>query len=188
MVLLASAVRDPTAGSTFLSQYGPLIAALIVLSGAMVTLFVNVKRDDTRYRDQREDDYRRDQRIAIADVAVAVHNLQAECELLANDGHWRNHLDSADAAKGELLNKLTVASLLIHSRNLQGVLDDVYRAWEAVDKVLNEIRSCAVSQGEGRRELAHSLNRALDQLADAADVLHTQAFESLRPKAAERSS
>ena len=149
MVLLASAAKDSAAGSSVLSQYGPLIAALIALSGAMVTLFVSMKRDDTRYREQREDDYRRDQRIAIADVAVTVHNLQAECELLANDGHWHNHLDSAHAAKGELLNKLTVASLLIHSRNLQGVLDDVYIAWQVVDKVLNEMRSHAVSQEEG---------------------------------------
>lgn len=53
MVLLVSAAKDSAAGPSVLSQYGPLIAALIALSGAMVTLFVSMKRDDTRYREQR---------------------------------------------------------------------------------------------------------------------------------------
>lgn len=188
MIIFAFTGKGSAAASTSVSQYWPLVAAFIALIGAMVTLYINLRHDQARYREQREDDYRRDQRIAVADVAVAVHNLQAECELLANDTDWRNQLDTAYIAKGELLNKLTIASLLIHSRSLGGVLDDVYTAWEVVDKVLGEIRSRAMSQEGGRQEFAQSLDGALHQLADAADVLHTQAFENLRPKAAEQSS
>lgn len=178
--VLAAAEAQPT----FVSQYGPLIAALIALIGVLVTLTVNVKRDQARYRSQREDDYRRDQRSAIAAVAVGVHNLCTECELLAdldNLSHWRQRRDSVYAAKTGLLNELTVAGLLIYNPTLQGALDDVLLAWEAVSNALDEIENaCLNPNGAGRAAFDH-LEEVLPQLGAAADVLHTTTLGQLMP-------
>jgi hypothetical protein len=177
MTYLSQAAANPT----IISQYGPVVAAFVALFGVFTALAVNVSRDRERYRSQREDDYRRDQRIAIAAIAVAGHNFRRECGMLVDPDNWspqRRRL--ADAAMGALLNELTVARLLIHDATLQGALDDVNNAWRATAKALDEMEDASAGR-EQRRQAAESVTDAMRQFDAAANVLYTAALEKLKP-------
>ena len=176
MYLALAALANPT----FISQYGPLIAALVVLSGALTTLIVNVTRDRERYRSQREDDYRRDQRIAIAAIAVAGHNFRRECGAIVDLDSWSHHRRLADAAMATLLNELTVARLLIHDLTLQGALDSVNDAWKATADALDEVEDAILNQIPPRQAF-ESLVEGLRKFDAGANVLYTAALEKLKP-------
>ena len=173
---LASTAANPT----FISQYGPLIAALIALSGALATLIVNVNRDQGRYRSEREDNYRREQRVAIAAIVVAGHNFRRECTALVNVDQWHSHRESADIAMAALLNELTVAKLLVQDTSLQEALDGVFKAWDAVCEAVDKL--------ETERLASESVDDAVGLLMDSlhafdhqADILHTLTLIKLRP-------
>jgi len=169
---LAAAAATPT----FISQYGPLIAALIVLSGALVTLIVNVKR----YRSEREDDYRRDQRAVIAAIVVAGHNFRRECAALVNVDQWHSHREAADAAMATLLNELTVARLLVHDTALQEALDGVFKAWDAVCEAVDRLET-ERSDRESANDAVESLMDSLHEFDRQADILHTVTLKTLKP-------
>src|SRR5580704_16000576 len=79
------ALTGSAASPTLISQYGPLIAAVVALFGVWSGLILNGWRDRRRYQNEREDGYRRDQRAAIAALVVAGHNYSRECSTLADD-------------------------------------------------------------------------------------------------------
>jgi hypothetical protein len=180
-VTISLTAATPAANPTFISQYGPLIAAIIVLSGALITLAVNAWRDRTRYQNQREDDYRRDQRIAIASIAVAGQNFRKECGALINPDYRIRHGRSlADPAMMTLLNELTVARLLIHDPVLQAGLDEVNNAWNAMAEALDEMENAPTEQ-ELRRVFDKSLLEALRKFDAASNLLYTGAMQKLKP-------
>jgi hypothetical protein len=201
MIYLAA--TTPATNPTLMSQYGPLLAAGVALIGVLITLFITGRRDQARYRSQREDDearyrsqreddearyrsqredeYRRDQRITIADIAVSGQDFRRECGALVNrDAHWREHRDSAEAAMAGLLNKLTVAKLLVHDLILQGALDGLYTAWEAVAAAVDSVDN-TLSQKLDRQEAVESLEQTLLRFDSEADALYTVALKRLKP-------
>src|SRR5688572_12145176 len=60
---------------SFIAQYAPIIGSLFVFAAAMVTLFLTGRREERRRREQVRDDYNREQRVAIAAVVTAAHEL-----------------------------------------------------------------------------------------------------------------
>jgi hypothetical protein len=176
-LILAAATANPT----FVSQYGPLIAALIALSGVLITLLINVRRDQERYRSEREDAYRRDQRSAIAAIAVAGHNFRRECTALLNDDEWHAHRESADTATATLLNELTVAKLLVYDADLQEGLDGVFDAWDGVCAAINRLEVERLNRKSARDDAVKSLNDKLEEFDNQSDFLHTITLKRLRP-------
>jgi hypothetical protein len=181
------AIGTSATNPTFFSQYGPLIAALVALFGVFVTLSVNVKRDRDRYREEREDDYRREQRAAIASIVVAGHNFRRECTALLDADQWYAHRDSADAATAALLNDLTVAKLLIYDNDLQEALDSVFRAWDAVCESVERLEGDRLDQVAAPDSSLTSLTESLHQFDRQADILHTITLKKLRPSVVEGS-
>jgi hypothetical protein len=179
------AQSSPASNPTTISQYGPLIAALIVLAGAMITLFVNARNDQRRYRSQREDEYRRDQRTAIAAVAVAGHNFRRECGALEVSDNWDDQRSSADAAMATLLNELTVARLLVQDSTLQEGLDGVFGAWDAVAGAVDRLEDSLINQPLVRQKVVESLQEALHNYDTAANELYTAALGRLKPTVVE---
>lgn len=169
---------------TFISQYGPLIAALVALVGVLITLIVNVRKDQERYRIQREDDYRHDQRTAIAAVAVAGHNVLRECGALETSDNWNDQRAATDDAMAALLNELTVTRLLIHDETLQKLLDSVFNAWDAIDRAMGDIKDSLFNQ-LSRQNAVESLREALDKYDIAASKLYTVALDKLKPTVVE---
>jgi hypothetical protein len=197
MIYLEAA--SSSANTSFISQYGPLLAAAVALLGVLVTLHVNGKRDkeryrgqrrddETRYRSQREDDYRREQRIAIADIAVVSQDFRRECGMLVNRDQWPGHRDLFEAATAALLNKLTVAMLLIHDQVLQKALDGVLTSWKSVGDSVDEVEGAFFNQQPGRQEAVASLEAALLRFDAETDILYTAALERLKPTVVEPSS
>lgn len=179
------ALATPAASPTFMSQYGPLIAALVALFGVLITLTVNVRSNQTRYREQREDDYRRDQRTAVAAIAVAEHNFLRECGALVDLDNWPDHHDSADAAMAALLNELTVTRLLFHDPTLQGCLDDVYTMWDSVSKAMDALEDAFLNYQQNWQKAAASLQETLDGFHVATSELYTAALDKLKPTVVE---
>lgn len=170
-----------TANPTFISQYVPLIAALIALSGVLITLIVNLRHNQERYQSEREDAYRRDQRTAIAAIAVAGHNFRRECTALANDDEWHSHRESADAATAALLNELTVAKLLVYDADLQEALDGVFDAWDGVCAAINRLEAERLNRKSARDDAVKFLNDSLKEFDSQSDSLHTITLKRLRP-------
>jgi hypothetical protein len=184
-IMTSLTAAAPAPNPTFISQYGPLIAALIALFGVVITLAVSAGRDRARYRSQREDDYRRDQRIAIAAIAVAGQSFRKECAALIDPDyriHHGRHL--ADPAMSTLLNELTVARLLIYDPILQAGLDEVNNAWNAMAEALDEMEN-AFTEQELREKFGRSLLEALRKFDAASNILYTAAMQKLRPTVVE---
>lgn len=175
------AIGTTTTNPTFVSQYGPLLAALVALFGVLVTLIVNVRRDHDRYRKERDDDYRRDQRAAIASIVVAGHNFRRECTALLNSDQWYDHRESADAATAALLNELTVAKLLVYDNNLQDALDGVFKAWDDVCESVDRLEGERLNRATDPRNAVASLSESLRHFDHEADALHTITLKKLRP-------
>lgn len=174
----------PAANSAFISQYGPLLAALVALFGVLITLAVNVRRDQARYRSQREDEYRRDQRNAIAAIAVAGHNFRKECAALVDhDNQIRRGRDLVDPAKMTLLNELTVARLLIQDPILRCGLDEMNSAWTALADALDKKEEAFLNR-ELRSEADESMMEALRKFDAATKILYTAAMRRLKPTVA----
>jgi hypothetical protein len=166
---------------TFASQYGPLIAALIALLGVIVSLTVNGRRDQDRYVNEREDVYRRDQRAAIASIAVAGHNFRRECAALVGADQWEIHREAANVAMATLLNELTVAKLLIYDEDLQAALDSVFKAWDAVCSAVDKLEDEHLGHGSSEADSARILTSKLNDFDTYSDVLHTITLEKLKP-------
>ncbi|WUI01507.1 hypothetical protein OHR68_06705 [Spirillospora sp. NBC_00431] len=107
------------AEAPLVQQWAPIAGAALVFAGAMVTLLFTLKREDRRNRQQREDDHKKDQRVAIAEIAVAAHE-------------YRKKRMSADAPQA-MLNKLTIARLIIYDPALQKDLDELFQSWQALE-------------------------------------------------------
>lgn len=174
---MASTAATPT----FISQYGPLIAALIALFGALLTLAINVRRDKIRYQTEREDDYRHDQRTAIASIVVAGHNFRRECAALVNLDQWNVRRKSADIATAALLNELTVAKLLVYDASLQEALDGVFNAWDKVCEAVDKLERVRFSHERKQEEAIESLEDSLREFDGQSDILHTVTLRTLKP-------
>lgn len=176
-LLLASS----PANQDIISRYGPLLAALVALSGVLVTLIVNVRRDRVRYRNEREDDYRRDQRNAVAAIVVAGHGFRRECASLVDFDQWQSRRESADAATTGLLNELTVAKLLVHDTSLQGALDGVFKAWDTVCEAVDKLEFARLEGVAVREEAVGFLEDSLREFDQHANVLHSVTLKALKP-------
>jgi hypothetical protein len=182
----AAKAADPT----FVSQYGPLIAALIALAGAMTTLVVGGHREERRRRAQSEDEYRREQRQAVAAIAVAPHEFRRNTAALADRFRLTHEgyeaatrlREEAESSSADLLNTLTVARLLVHDAELQGALDALLDAWSLSN---SELRETFTAFWEGRPQL---MSAAIERLAaswqtfdDATTNLHEKSLTLLAP-------
>lgn len=179
--IVCQAAAAPAVSPTFMSQYGPLLAALVALCGVLVTLAVNGWRDQVRYRSQREDEYRRDQRDAIAAVAVAGHKFRKECAALVEHGSQirRSH-DVLESARMTLLNELTVARLLIQDPFLRNGLDGVNKAWTALSDAV-DMKEQAFLNRELCGQADECLLEALSKFDSATKILYSAAMGSLMP-------
>ncbi len=170
---------------TLLMQFGPLLAATIALAGVALTLFITGRREHARNLMQREDDYRREQRTAVAAVAVAAHEYQQAGGLLCAPSGWqaeshdrhKERWEAAEAASTQLLNALTVARLIVHGPALQRSIDDLFTQWQATHGLLQEMVSLSWEGGApaGNREAAWVWFNA------AASNLQSVALDELRP-------
>lgn len=185
IVCLAAASSAPTPASpTFISQYGPLLAALVALCGVLITLTVSGWRDGMRYRSQREDEYRKDQRDAIAAVAVAGHKFRKECVAVVGSDNLIRHNPDLESARLSLLNELTVARLLIQNPVIREGLDGVHQAWKALSDALDvkkEAFTNRAPQGLGD----DLLEKAFDKFDSETAILYTAAMGILMPTVAD---
>lgn len=182
---LAAASSAPTPASpTFISQYGPLLAALVALCGVLITLTVSGWRDGMRYRSQREDEYRKDQRDAIAAVAVAGHKFRKECvAVVGSDNLIRHNLD-LESARLSLLNELTVARLLIQNPVIRRGLDGVHQAWKDLSEAL-DLKKEALTDRALRGSADDLLEKAFSKFDSETAILYTAAMGILMPTVAD---
>lgn len=179
-----------SAEPTLLQQFGPMIAATIALIGAMIALVVNGRREERRSRLAREDDYRREQRQALAEVLTAAQTYRREAEFLGTMDSWLSSdysratamKDRVDQAMGELLNRLTVARLIVHGLALQNALDASFVAFQNSSKAIQPIVDAFFS---GRpEEMANAmaqLDRWWPSFSEEMAQLHALALSELKP-------
>lgn len=175
---------------TLLQQFGPMIAATIALLGAMIALAVGGRREERRNRISREDDYRREQRQALADVLVAAQIYRREAEFLGRVESWvssdysraTDMKDRVDQAMGEVLNKLTVARLIVHGATMQDTLDNAFVGWQRTSVHIQPIVDAffAGRHKEMVEEIA-ALDAAWPAFSDAMGALQSVALSELKP-------
>ena len=131
---------------TFIAQYGPLLAALVALTGVLITLFVAGRRSERDSKIRREDEYRSAVRAAVVSVLSAARTFYQEGGELADPRRFI-HLgyegatelrNRADQAISTLSTTLIEARLLALDRELQKALDDVVGDFEAAARVVHE--------------------------------------------------
>lgn len=175
---------------TTLQQFAPLIAAVIALVGVAATIVVNGRRESARYSAAREDDYRREQRQAIAAVAVSAHRFGRELNCFDESGRWMRASyeralalqDSVENAILDLLNQLTVARLLVHSEKLQTAIDALYMQWSVTSEHADDALSAFWAHDEtGATASVLTIRDSLTTVSTAASRLHSVALKELRP-------
>ena len=182
------------AGGLSIAQLLPLLAALIALAGVATTLYVTGKRDRSRFAAIREDDYRREQRTAVAAVATAAQRFRRDAGALGDPSRYLR-LDfagmtelknAAESASLETLTTLTVARLLVHDYELQGALDGLFSAWSEANASLTECVGYFWDElpEEMTREAA-VLQQKLRDFGDRAAVLQSIALDTLKPTVVE---
>lgn len=183
-------IQNVTPPPSFVTQWGPLIAALVALVGVMLSLYVTGRREDLRRREQARDDYNREQRTAIAAVATAAHELGrtaaafGDVKRLRSEGYESatGMRDAVQAAAGELLNALTVASLLIHDTQLQGRLDEVLEAFPSVQDAALAVYNAYRDDATGDLLAVDAvLEHSWPRFDQAVVALHQDALRLLAP-------
>jgi hypothetical protein len=183
-------IQNVTRPPSFVAQWGPLIAALVALSGVMLSLYVTGRREELRRSEQARDDYNREQRTAVAAVATAAHELGraaavfGDVERLRSEGYESatGMRDAVHDAAGELLNALTVANLLIHDSHLQARLDEVLEAFPSVqDAALVVFRAYRDDPNGDLLSVAAALERCWPRFDKAVVDLHEDALRLLAP-------
>lgn len=175
----------------------PLSAAVLALAGVALTLYVTGRRErrrlaveHKRIRDDKVDAFNAEQRSAIAAVLASAQTYQREV------GHAGNHnllvsrdepfarqvVESADATRGQMLNDLTVARLLIHDPRLQEALDLLFGHWSNTGAIFGQFYE-AFWAADPDRVLLKSveLREAWPAFQTAAASLQTLALDLLRP-------
>lgn len=160
--LVSSAACSPK--TPIVSQWAPVLAAVLVLTGAMITLTATLRNDNARHRTEREDEYKATQREAIVQISAAAHQFQLKCR--TQFGSTRTHSDDADAAASEMVSKFTAARILVHDKGLQNALDAAYKSWYTI---------------AGAPEPASG--DAWDDFDRAMDALNDVALDRLKPSA-----
>jgi hypothetical protein len=175
---------------TFIQQFGPLFAALIALIGVALTLVINGRREASRNRWAREDEYRKEQRQALASVLVAAHNFRRDLTKVGLTEQWVHEgqervltlRNEADKAISELLNQLTIARLLVHSGKLQNTIDELYLQQAAISPCIHEIVDAFWSDNqEETSRTARNLSSKWRGFDDAIAVLQSVALDELGP-------
>lgn len=80
-----------------------------------------------------------------------------------------------------LLNELTVARLLIFDSTLQGVLDDVSRAWKAVGNAVDQMGNPLMTREPTIQKAIESLKQGLHDFDVTTQELYTAALDRLKP-------
>jgi hypothetical protein len=171
---------------TLIQQYGPLLAALIALAGVLITLRFSSQRDQKRFRLQREDDYRREQRQTVALIATAAQALRDSGGSYTEPTTWSNGdyfqltriKNEVNSALANLLNQLTVARLLVHDEALQTALDGLFHAYSDVNIFL---RSMVIGSSHTRTQAVNDVDEMWSMFDKAADSLQYVALTRLRP-------
>lgn len=121
---------------TLIQQYGPLLAALIALLGALVTLRATARRERRKDFNQREDKYRDDARAAVSGVLASATQFARYGRVLSVRWRWVR-LGYADASKlaettetamKELNQALVTAQLLVAEEDVGKLLCDLDNA------------------------------------------------------------
>jgi hypothetical protein len=147
-------------------------------------LTVSGWRDGLRYRSQREDEYRKDQRDAIAAVAVAGHKFRKECVAVVGSDNLIRHSLDLESARLSLLNELTVARLLIQNPVIREGLDGVHQAWKALSDALDTKKEAFTNRAL-RGSADDLLEKAFDKFDSETAILYTAAMGILMPTVAD---
>lgn len=185
-MILAAHIAQPT----FLQQFTPLAGGVLALIGALVTLFVTGRREIRRSRLEREDDYRREQRLALADVMRAAHAYRQDAgnvgmtDYLLESGDEQaallNH--RAEDVGNALLNQLTVAKLVIHESSLQAALDAVFAQWALTRSSVEDVMTAFWARdSELVKAKGQLLENGWPKFAETVEDLQNRALEELRP-------
>lgn len=175
-------------------QYGPLFAACVALVGVLVTLVVTGRREAARHRLVRQDEYRREQRTAIAGVATGAHAFRRAGGAVAVPGALDEAgrdaalgmLDAADRAGADLLNALTIARLLVNDGGLQDTIDGLYVAWARTSECLADVAgSHRAADRSGTDNASIALAPSLGGLDRAGSIVQSVALEVLLPTVVE---
>ena len=178
--IIAGSATNPT----FISQYGPLIAALVALTGVLITLIVNARRDRARYQasGKTTTDAINESPLRPLPLLATTFAGSAEHWLISPPGVIIATLRTMLWLR--LLNELTVARLLIHDPTLQGGLNHVNDAWKEIAKALDEMEDSFLNQ-QPPTQTVELLVEALNKFDAAANILYTAALEKLKPTVAE---
>lgn len=175
----------------------PVAAAIVALAGVALTLYVTGRREHRRLaveqehiRNDKLDAFNGEQRSAIAAVLASAQTYQREVghagnhELLVrrDEPFARQVVESADATRGQMLNDLTVARLLIHDVRLQDALDLLFGQWSNTGSIFVQFYE-AFWAADSDRVLLKSveLREAWPAFQTAASSLQSIALDLLRP-------
>ncbi len=129
-----------------LTQYGPLIAALIALAGALITLIVTGRRSRRESLQQREDDYRKDARAAVAATLMEARRFQRLGWVCSDPNYFtglglegaKRLRDQTDDSMLALSQALIALRLLVFDAQLHKQLDDLLYMYDAAAEVVYE--------------------------------------------------
>jgi hypothetical protein len=176
---------------TFASQWGPLLAAGLALVGVLVTLLVTGRREAIRSFQQRQDEYVREERLAVAKLMAAAQSYMRDLGLLCDLDRLRHEpmadrlvvVNRVDESMRDFARQAGAARLVVHDVSLSASLDTVQAAWASAVNSAYEL-SMALTSAAPVAVDGSTLRGAREALVTAMGDLEAVAIERLMPSAA----
>jgi len=178
---------------SFISQYGPLLAALVALAGALLTLYVSGRRSLRDSILRREDEYRKVTREAVARALSEARRFQTEAWAMSNpfffiglgyEGAFRLR-DETNSAMLALGQALISVRLLALDEALRVPVDSLMDRFESVDAVVHEA-SDAFWEERPPTAIWTERDQRFRAFAEACAVLQSEATTVLAPTVRDR--
>jgi hypothetical protein len=171
-----------------LREYGPVLAAVIALAGAIITLFVTTSRARREWNVAREDSYRADARAELAKLLTAARDFHRHGRAMSDTEHWVRLgadratalADSTENSMQRVQESLVTAGLLLTDRPLQDALRRLQAAADSAAAVIHEVVDSFWESREPKSFVAERSERWTEYVA-ACDELYSLGLDLLRP-------
>ncbi|MDP9820066.1 hypothetical protein [Spirilliplanes yamanashiensis] len=173
-----------------LLPYIPLFTTAGALAGVIFTLVWNGRRERRNLRIARTDEYRRETRVAIAELLAAAAHFQTSATTMGHVSNWTGQgferatalKDELERCRLELRTKVGIALLLVQADEIRDGVFDMDRHFRgACDGIHRLAEAFWGTSPEDIAPAERDTATALEAFAEAVFRVHERSIRCLRP-------